>query len=79
MRPMSAIHKLPAVGRIEGVVLQPDKDPKKSVVFLQYKDPSGGLHQLDIPLLDALYLLNMLELASKENGYDHLRRDPTKN
>jgi len=32
-----------------------------------------------MPVLDALYLLNLLKKLSSENGYDHLLNDPKKN
>ena len=31
---------------------------------------------LKIPVLDALYLLNVLEAMAKDGGLDHLRRPP---
>jgi hypothetical protein len=76
---MSAVNQLPAVGRIQGISVLPDTDPKKAVVDLQYTDIKGAWHGVKMSLLDALYLLNLLEGMSKENNFDHLRRDPRRN
>lgn len=66
--------------RIEGLRLlygQPGQ-PATHRVGLQYSGPkpAGQLLGLQMPLLDALYLLNLLEQLSRENGFDHLRRPP---
>lgn len=74
------VNTLPPVGSIEGLVLKPSgsADPKTHQVELQYTDrtPAKNWHSLTMPLLDALYLLNLLEAASRDHGLDHLRRPP---
>lgn len=74
------LHRLPDVGRIQGLQLQdsPLRDPAAMRVELQYTDreSTSVWHTLQIPLLDALYLLNLLEAMSQEQGFDHLRRAP---
>lgn len=77
---MGAINALPDVGRIQGLVLQPSplRDPAAMRVELQYtaRTQPTQWHSLQIPLLDALHLLNLLEAMSAEQGFDHLRRGP---
>lgn len=73
------LKSLPPVGRIEGLVLQPSgtADPSVHRIEIQYtgRTPDAGTwHRLEMPLLDALYLLNLLEAMSKDNGFDHLRK-----
>jgi hypothetical protein len=74
------VNRLPDVGRIQGVVLQRSalKDPKADKIELQYTDrtPLQKWHSVQMPLLDALYLLNILESLSRDEGFDHLRRPP---
>ncbi len=75
---MSKMVSLPAVGRIEGLVYHgpAGAPPERQEVELQYTahTPSETWHSLKMPLLDALYLLNMLEAMSQEQGLEHLRR-----
>lgn len=72
------MNKLQDVGRIQGVMFQPSplNDPVAHKVEVQYTDRTQRWHSLKMPLLDALYLLNMLEAMAKESGFDHLRRAP---
>ena len=72
------VRSLPPVGRIEGVLYQSPggPDPSKGRALVQYTDPTGQWHQLEVPVLDALYLLNLLEQMSREAHLDHLRRPP---
>ena len=70
------VKQLPPVGRIQGLSLVPHADPKQAKVTLQYTDPSNEWCEITMPLLDALYLLNLLEAMSKEQNLDHLRRPP---
>ena len=67
------------VGRIRGCALTKAADPKLCVVELQYTDPTGAECSIEMGLPDALYLLNLLEAMSRDEGYDHLRRDPRRN
>lgn len=68
---------LPDVGRIQGLHYQPSplNDPAADKVEVQYTDRAQGRwHTVTMPLLDALYLLNMLEELSRARGFDSLRR-----
>ena len=71
---MKGEQKLSSVDRICGLSLNIDNDSKKCVVIIQYIDHEQQLTDINIPLLDALYLLNFLEAMSKERGFDHLRQ-----
>ena len=77
--PKSGVYLLPPVGRIQGISLIPDEDPHKAVVELQYTDQNSEWYESVMPLLDALYLLNLLEAMSREQGFDELRRPPKSN
>src|SRR6266705_716317 len=51
---------LPSVGRIQGLAFHPDAVIQRASCDLQYTDPAGEWFELKMPVLDALYLLNML-------------------
>jgi len=68
------ITKLPDVGRISGATLQKSTTAALSMVVVQYSDLTGSLFELRMPVLDALYLLNVIEAITEDSGYDHLRR-----
>lgn len=70
------INNLPAVASMQGVALFPHEDPKKSWVEAQYIGHNNEWHTLKIPLLDALYLANLLEGIISDNNLGHLRRPP---
>lgn len=69
---------LPAVGRIQGLHYQqsPLRDPVADTVELQYTDRAQRWHSVTMPLLDALYLANLLEGLVKSEGFESLRRGP---
>ena len=71
-------HHLPDVGRIEGLVAQdsPLRDPLAMRVEVQYtgRTPPHEWHKVTMPMGSALYLLNLLEAMSREQGCDGLRR-----
>jgi len=71
------ITQLPDADRIQGVHLLPGASPRLTEVALQYSNTRTGWCEVKMPLMDALYLLNLLEALSKEHGYDTLRRPPT--
>ena len=73
----NACISLPAVDRIHGIALYKEATPKDSYIGLQYDNRHTEKPlELRIPLLDALYLLNLLEKMSGDNGLDPLRRPP---
>ncbi len=71
---MSIVTKLPDVAKIEGFILNKCDIPQNSTVSLQYSDHSNTWHEMEIPLTEALRLLNFLEKMSGEQGYDLLRQ-----
>lgn len=73
------IKTLPDVGRIEGLsLIGPPASPAQCQVELQYtgRTPPGQWHSLKMPLLDALYLCNLLEAMAVDAKVEHLRRPP---
>lgn len=73
---VDGLNILPPVHRIEGFLFDHPGggNPQLGSVLLQYTDQKKSWHQLNVPAMDALYLLNLLEAWSKEQGLDHLRR-----
>lgn len=63
------VNKLPDVGRIQGLSRTAGFDVPKIVVSLQYTDRSNGWHELEMPFLDAMYLLNCLRAIQQDVGY----------
>lgn len=71
------------IERIEGLTLggPPEQPASRTVQVLALArtpragEPPQEVH-LTMPLLDALYLLNMLEAMSKDHHLDHLRQPP---
>lgn len=70
------ITQLPDADRIQGATLIPGATPQLTSVSTQYTNARTGRCELKMPLLDALYLLNLLEALSADHGYDPLRRPP---
>ena len=57
---------LPVVGRIQGAMLEPRGTPERMVVLVQYNSQKGELCELEMPLGDAMYLLNILREIEKD-------------
>jgi hypothetical protein len=79
MKDDAGVTLLPPVHRIEGFAFDPPPggvDVRLGLIRLQYTDQRKTWHGLSIPTMDALYLLNLLEQWSKDEGLDHLRRPP---
>lgn len=72
------VKKLPDADRIDGLSYIGNANPRLARVELQYRTHTGQIYELHIPLLDALFLLNMLEAMSKEQGLEPLRHPPQK-
>lgn len=72
------VHLLPPVHHFEGLLFDHPggSNPRLGPLRLQYTDLKGGWHQLEVPAMEALYLLNMLEQWSKDEGLETLRRSP---
>ena len=69
------------ISRVDGLSLTGDPtDPAKQaiqVLVQAHTKPGPDRHMhLKLPLLDALYLLNLLEAMAAENHLDHLRQPP---
>ncbi len=62
------VNQLPPVGRIQGAHLLPGQSHETSGVRIQYTDLKGTWQELSMPLLDAMYLLNILKAIQKETG-----------
>ena len=71
-----SITQLPDADRMEGVSLLAGATPQTIQVSIQYRNARTGWCEVKMPLLDALYLLNLLEALSADHGYDALRRPP---
>jgi hypothetical protein len=71
------MQKLPPVGRIQSVQLSGGPAFDQSVVTVQYtvhNRSALGDHELTMPFLDAMYLLNILRDLEKETGFDAKNR-----
>lgn len=60
---------LPVVGHIQGVSIVPAKTPKETWVVLQYTDQKEEWKQVNVPFLDAMYLLNLLKAIQVRTGF----------
>lgn len=72
----NGLTQLPDADRIEGISLVRGPSPRASHVKLQYSNARTGWCEVQMPLLDAMHLLNLLEAMSKENGLEALRKGP---
>lgn len=73
---MHKINNLPAVASMEGVLLFPHTDPAQARIEVSYIGQNSEWHVLSMPLLDGLYLLNLLEAMSEKSNLGHLRKPP---
>ena len=69
LNPPPPVNLLPIVGRIQGAMLVPAKTPQENWVTIQYLDPQDKLHQMNVPFLDAMYLLNLLKAVQSQSSY----------
>ena len=65
--------KLPAAERIEGFRMLTEEDPEKSKIYLLYTDQNKKLYEIEIPLMESLHLLNLLEAMSIQQNLSDLR------
>lgn len=63
------VNQLPDVGRIQGLVYQDKGTYQTSRVVVQYTDRNIALHQVDMPFLDAMYLLQRLREIQKQADF----------
>lgn len=67
---MSELNVLPLVARMEGVRLEPHGPQIKAAeVIAQYTDEAGQWHELRMPYLDGMYLLELLAAVAGKTGY----------
>jgi hypothetical protein len=60
------VNKLPEVAKMQGLMLSREAQNHEEWFFqIQYTDSDGCWHELKIPMLHGLYLLNMLREAEK--------------
>lgn len=70
------VNELPPVGRIQGMTIDREAPRHEDWLFkIQYTDPNGEWHALNVPLLDGLFLLNMLREAEKRQGLALFNRE----
>jgi hypothetical protein len=70
------VNQLPLVGKIQGMKIDRQAQHHEDWLFeIQYTDPKGEWHALNVPLLDGLYLLNMLRVAEKRQGLGLFNRE----
>jgi hypothetical protein len=61
------VNQLPDVAKIQGMLLSREADRHEEWYFkIQYTDIAGTWHEMKVPMLDGLYLLNMLRAAEKD-------------
>jgi len=61
------VNHLPEAAKIQGVVLNKGAPRHENWTFqIQYTDAAGAWHELKMPMLDGLYLLNLLQAAEQE-------------
>lgn len=61
------VQHLPNVARMQGIIFNKEGSSHKDWHFqIQYTDNNDVWHELRVPMLDGLYLLNLLETAEKE-------------
>lgn len=63
------IQHLPDAAKIQGIILDKSGHSHRDWFFkLQYTDAANNWHELKLPMLDGLYLLNLFKAAEQEQG-----------
>lgn len=63
----SMVHRLPDAARVQGLLLNKSAPSHEDWYFqIQYTDDKDVWHEIKMPMLDGLYLLNLLRAAEKE-------------
>jgi hypothetical protein len=73
----SMVNRLPPAARIQGISL--DKGARRHedwTIKVQYTDAADAWHELSMPMLDALHLLNLLRTAESEQALGLWNRPP---
>jgi hypothetical protein len=63
------MNKLPDADRIQGMSLERGQSPKESYVMIQYTDHKQQWHEVRVPFLSAMYLLNMLKQLQADMNF----------
>lgn len=64
------INQLPDVKSVWGGRLRDSGEPRSSRVVLQYESHDGNLQEINVPFLDAMYLLNVLKVIQQEMKFE---------
>ena len=71
-------HRLPDMKRMQGILLNKAAPNHEDWYFqIQYTDANDAWHELKVPLMDGLYLLNLLRAAEKEQHLGLFNRGAT--
>jgi hypothetical protein len=61
------VNRLPEAAKVQGIMLNKAAPNHEDWFFqVQYTDATGSWHELKMPMIDGLYLLNLLRAAEKE-------------
>lgn len=72
------VNKLPNAAKVQGIVLNKDAPRHEEWTFqIQYTDAAGAWHEIKMPMLDGLYLLNLLRAAEGEQHLSIWNRNAT--
>ena len=72
------VNRLPDVSKMQGLVLNKNAHGHEDWTFqMQYTDAAGIWHEVNMPMLDGLYLLNMLRTAEEEQHLKLWNRPPS--
>ncbi len=66
---MGPVQTLPAVDRIRGATQEGNGMPDGTQVTVQYTDHTDEWFEVQMPFLDAMYLLNLLRAIQEDIGY----------
>ena len=70
------VNQLPDVSKMGGISLYKEGHPPKDWYFIiQYTDDDNKLQEIKVPLVDGLYLLNLLRTAEKDQHLDFWNRE----
>jgi hypothetical protein len=69
------LNRLPSAAKIDGISLQKGAPRHEDwTIQLQYTDSVGNRHELEMPMLEGLYLLNLLRTAEEDQHLGFLNR-----
>lgn len=71
-RNRNAVYQLPEVGRLWGARFYDSQLFNQVRIAIQYQNTTGSLCEVVMPIMDALYLLNILKAMQHDSGLDQL-------